>query len=207
MIVVVDYGMGNLRSVAKALEHVGAAVSVSADPSAVAGARQLVLPGVGAFGEAVRRLREGGLWDAVVEHLASGRPFLGICLGMQLLYETSEEHGRHAGFGVFPGAVRRLPDDRVKVPHIGWNQVAPCETPEARAFFAGVEPGAYVYYDQSFYCPADGPVAATTEYGVTLAAAAARGAVWAAQFHPEKSQAVGLRLLSNFVASSVEVPS
>ncbi len=200
--IVVDYGMGNLRSVTKALERVGARVEVSDDPAVVAAADALVLPGVGAFGEATRRLRQGGLWDAVAGHLASGRPFLGICLGMQLLYEESEEHGRHAGLGVFPGAVRRLPDGRVKVPHIGWNRLAPAATPEARAFFAGVPEGAYAYYDQSFYCPADGPVAATTEYGVTLAAAAARGRVWAAQFHPEKSQAVGLRLLANFVAAA-----
>ena len=200
MIVVVDYGMGNLRSVAKALEHVGASVLVTADPQRVADAPSVVLPGVGAFGQATRRLRDRGLWAALAAYLATGRPFLGICLGMQLLYEESEEHGQGEGLGVFPGAVRRLPDDRVKVPHIGWNTVTPTSTPEAQAWFAGVPAGSYVYYDQSYHCPPDGPVAALTTYGVPIAAAAARGAVWAAQFHPEKSQAVGLRLLSNFVS-------
>ena len=201
-IAIVNYGMGNLASVRRAFEDIGAEVTIANHPAALYDVDRIILPGVGAFGEATRRLRASGLWDALGAYLASGRPFLGICLGMQLLYEESEEHGSHAGLGVFPGVVRRLPDGRVKVPHIGWNTIAPAATPEARAFFSGVAGGAYVYYDQSYACPPEGPCAATTEYGVTIAAAAARGAVWAAQFHPEKSQAVGLRLLANFVAAA-----
>jgi glutamine amidotransferase len=209
-VTLVDYGMGNLRSVARALEHVGATVEVSADPTVLARAACVALPGVGAFGEAARRLQDGGLWEPLRAYLAEDRPFLGICLGMQLLYEESDEHGRHAGLAVFPGAVRRLPDGLVKVPHIGWNRVHPrpaAEAPLAAVMFGGIEPGTHFYYDQSYCCPDTPPACATTEYGVPLAAAAARGRVWACQFHPEKSQAAGLRLLANFLAATAAVPA
>jgi glutamine amidotransferase len=160
------------------------------------------VPGVGAFGEAVRRLRSTELWEALTQHLIDGRPYLGICLGMQLLYDSSEEYGQHEGFGRIPGRVVRLPDT-VKVPQIGWNRVrrAPTADIDARvayeAAFEGIPEGTHFYFDQSFYAPATPHTVAVARYGVELTAVVADGPVWGVQFHPEKSQVAGLGVLAH----------
>ncbi len=199
-IAVVDYGMGNLASVAKALERSGADVRVTQSVAAVRDAAGVVLPGVGAFRDAVARLENGGLGTAVVERIAAGTPFLGVCLGLQLLFESSGEGGRRPGLGVLPGTVERLETD-LKVPHIGWNDL---EWGPAGAGMARWVPApATVYFVHSYAAvPADPAiVAATTDYGGTVVAAVARDNVWAVQFHPEKSSSVGLSLLAAFVAN------
>jgi imidazole glycerol-phosphate synthase subunit HisH len=200
-LVVVDYGMGNLASVAKALERAGAAVTVSDAPEAVRAAGAVVLPGVGAFRDAVTRLDASGLGAAVVERVAAGVPFLGVCLGLQLLFESSDEGGRRPGLGVLRGTVERL-ETALKVPHIGWNTLE--WRPAGAGMAAGLPEPAAVYFVHSYAAvPADrGVVAAVTDYGGAHVAAVARDNVWAVQFHPEKSSAVGLRLLRNFVTAA-----
>lgn len=198
MIAIVDYGMGNLRSVAKALERAGAKVSLlSAPPAGLRRAAGIVLPGVGAFGDAMANLRSSG-WDGWIrDAIAAGTPFLGICLGFQLLFDRSEESRGVRGLAVIPGEVGRLPAT-VTVPHMGWNQIRPVRPTD---LLQGVEDGDYAYFVHS-YCarPADGAAAAAvTDYGGEFVSAIGRGNVWGVQFHPEKSQAVGLRILSNFV--------
>lgn len=198
MIAIIDYGMGNLRSVGKALERAGGDVSLLSSPPA--GGRRadgIVLPGVGAFGDAMDNLRSAG-WDVWIrDALAAGTPFLGICLGFQLLFDRSEESGGAGGLAVVPGEVRRLPAT-VTVPHMGWNQIRPTRpTP----LLEGVKDGDYAYFVHS-YCarPADpAAAAAVTDYGGDFVSAIARENVWGVQFHPEKSQSVGLRILRNFV--------
>jgi imidazole glycerol-phosphate synthase subunit HisH len=196
MIAIVDYGVGNLRSVQKALERVGAEAVVTGEPGELARARAVVLPGVGAFGDGVAQLWARGLFQPVLHQVEAGKPLLGICLGMQLLFEESEEMGQHRGLGLLPGRVVRFPEGDLKVPHIGWNQLRVSEDP----LLAGIKDGSYAYFVHSYYvAPAQpGDVLATTEYGVQFAAVVGRGQVWGAQFHPEKSQEVGLRLLQNF---------
>jgi glutamine amidotransferase len=190
--------MGNLASVAKALERAGAAVRLAASPAALREADAVVLPGVGAFRDAVRRLDEAGLSDALRERIAAGVPFLGVCLGLQLLFESSAEGGRWPGLGVLGGTVERL-RTTLKVPHIGWNDLEwrPAGGGRGRALPAP----AVVYFVHSYAAvPADpGVVAATTDYGGPVVAAVARDNLWAVQFHPEKSSRVGLALLANFV--------
>ena len=197
-IAVVDYGMGNLASVAKALECSGADVRVTESAAAVRDAAAVVLPGVGAFRDAAARLEQSGLGAAVLERIAAGTPFLGVCLGLQLLFESSAEGGRWPGLGVFAGTVERL-QTGLKVPHIGWNELewAPAGAGMAR----GLPAPAAVYFVHSYAAlPADPAiVAASTDYGGQVVAAVARGSVWAMQFHPEKSSLVGLSLLANFV--------
>ena len=199
VIAVVDYGMGNLASVAKALERSGAEARVTQSPAAVRDAGAVVLPGVGAFRDAAERLERSGLGAAVLERIAAGRPFLGVCLGLQLLLESSAEGGRWTGLGVFPGTVERI-DTALKVPHIGWNDLE--WTAAGAGMSAGLPAQAAVYFVHSYAArPADPAlVAATTDYGGPVVAALARDNVWAVQFHPEKSSSVGLRLLANFVA-------
>ncbi len=195
---VVDYGMGNLASVAKALERSGADVRVTQSPAALRAAAAVVLPGVGAFRDAAARLEQSGLGAVVLERIAAGVPFLGVCLGLQLLFETSHEGGEWAGLGVFGGAVERL-ETGLKVPHIGWNDL---DWAAAGAGMArGLPAPAAVYFVHSYAArPADpSVVAATTDYGGPVVAAVARDNVWAVQFHPEKSSSTGLRLLRNFV--------
>ncbi len=200
MIVIVDYGMGNLRSVQKGFEKIGAHAIVSREIRAVRQADRLVLPGVGAFGECMRNLDAFGLVEPVKDFLRSGRPFLGICLGLQLLFEESEEFGRHRGLGIIAGKVRAF-DRRMglKIPHMGWNQV---NVKKRSPLFYGVPDGAYFYFVHSYYVdPADpSDILTETDYGITFTSAVARDNVFAVQFHPEKSQNHGLTLLQNFAA-------
>ena len=199
-IAIVDYGMGNLRSVQKALERVGQEAEVTRDAERIATAPAVVLPGVGAFGACMQNLTSLGLVEPVRAAIAAGRPFLGICLGMQLLFDESEEFGPVRGLGVLPGrVVRFLPDPALKVPHMGWNELRVARrVPQ----LAGIDDGASVYFVHSYYpVPADpAVVATTTAYGPEFASSVARENVFACQFHPEKSQQIGLRLLENFVA-------
>ncbi len=195
-IVLVDYGMGNLRSVEKALEAVGLPSHRTDDPELLSKADVIVLPGVGAFKDAVKNLKLLGLWDVILEHISRGKPYLGICLGMQLLFERSYEFGEERGLGVFGGEVRLLPPG-VKVPHIGWNQVW---KKKSSRLFEGIKDGEYFYFVHSYHVvPKDeGIVATTTDYGIDFVSSVEADNVFAVQFHPEKSQKVGLRLLHNF---------
>ena len=206
-IVIVDYGMGNLRSVQKALESVGAHAVVTRDPAVIAGAAAAVLPGVGAFGVCMENLRRHDLIAPVKDFIASGRPFLGICLGMQLLFDESEEFGPVRGLGVLPGRVVRFPADPAglrKVPHMGWNAL---EIKRRAPHLDGLDDGTRVYFVHSYYCvPEDARViATTTNYGGDFASSVWLANVFACQFHPEKSQAAGLRILANFAALTGEV--
>jgi imidazole glycerol-phosphate synthase subunit HisH len=196
MIAIVDYGMGNLRSVQKALERVGASAVVTRDPAVLEAARGLVLPGVGAFGDAMVNLRLQRLLAPVLDHAESGKPLLGICLGMQLLFDQSEEMGHHPGLGLLPGRVVRFPAGDLKVPHVGWNQLRQVQP----GLLDGIPEGGYAYFVHSYYTTPEEPadVLATTHYGLEFASVVGRGRIWGAQFHPEKSQEVGLRLLANF---------
>lgn len=200
-VVVADLGSGNLRSVEKALAAVGAAVRVSADPDAIAGADRLVVPGQGAFGACAVALNRGGgaLRQALKAFAASGRPYFGICIGMQLLFETSEENPDAEGLGVLPGRVRRFADrPGLKIPHMGWNQ-----TRRGPAAPDGVPDGAFYYFVHSYVPEPARPedVALTSEHGAPFCAAVARGPLFATQFHPEKSQAAGLALLRRFAVA------
>lgn len=204
LVAVVDYGMGNLASVAKALERSGAVAQVTASPAAVRAADAVVLPGVGAFRDAAQRLEQSGLGAVVLERIAAGVPFLGVCLGLQLLFESSGEGGRWPGLGVFAGTVERL-ETGLKVPHIGWNDLT--WTAAGRGMANGLPDGTAVYFVHSFSArPADASVvAAYTDYGGPVVAAVARDNVWAVQFHPEKSSRAGLQLLAGFVRHAQEV--
>jgi glutamine amidotransferase len=204
MIAIIDYGVGNLRSVAKAFEYCGYPAEITSDPERVRQAERVVLPGVGAFGKSMENLRKYGMVPVVRETIISGKPFLGICLGLQLLFETSSESfgaaASVAGLGIFPGQVLRFPttDPALKVPQIGWNQIGGFQM--NNPLFAGVSPGSYVYFVHSYYVkPAQsGTIACTTNYGFEYCSGIAAGNVFAVQFHPEKSSAVGLRILQNF---------
>ena len=198
MIAVLDYGIGNLRSAQKALERVGADARLTSDPAVVAAADGVVLPGVGAFGRCMEALRETGLEDPARRAVESGVPFLGICIGFQMLYEGSDEDPDVKGMGLLPGRVRRLPEG-VKRPQMQWNVLVPVdESP----MFEGLPDPAWLYFVHS-YAPEPGPeVVATCEYGGTIAAAVQRQRLWGTQFHPEKSGRAGLRLLANFVAAT-----
>ena len=198
-IVIVDYGMGNLRSVQKAFEAVGHAAVITADPVQVRAAGRLVLPGVGAFRDAIAKLRETGLADAVLDHIRGGRPFLGICLGYQMLFTRSMEDGEHAGLGVFAGdVVRFTPQPGLKIPHMGWNPLR-LTRPDC-PLFRGLPPDPAFYFVHSYYPSMTDAVltAAEADYPDPFAAAVWRGNVFATQFHPEKSQGVGKVLLGNF---------
>jgi glutamine amidotransferase len=200
-ITIVDYQMGNLRSVQKAIEHVGGQAIVSADPAVIEKADRLILPGVGAFGDAMRELASRQLVDAIHRFLGRERPFLGICLGLQLLLDKGWEGGLHQGLGVIPGEVVRFElSDNYTVPHMGWNRVQVRSQPTP--LLEGLPPNPYFYFVHSYYAV---PQQATdvwleTEYGITFCAAIQRGHIYATQFHPEKSQSDGLRLLQNFVS-------
>lgn len=202
MIAVVDYGMGNLRSVANAFEAIGAPVRVTSRPQDLEEAERIVLPGVGAFGEAIGRLREIGMVDAMHKAVVEAKkPFLGICLGMQLLAERSFEHGEHPGLGWIPGCVRRIEprDPTLRVPHVGWNSVT---TRGASGLFRGLPHDPAFYFVHSFWFDVEdsAAVVGTCDYGGQLVAAVCRDHVFGTQFHPEKSHHAGLTLLKNFVA-------
>ena len=199
MTAIIDYGAGNLQSVEKALRHIGCDCFVTADPAELRQARAAVLPGVGAFGDAMKSLRARGLEEPIRTFIASGKPFLGICLGLQLLFESSEESPGVAGLGLLKGKILRLPaESDLKIPHIGWNSLT---IRKPGGLFAGVEGEPYVYFVHSYYLQAEEDVvAATAEYGATIHAAVQKDNLLACQFHPEKSGEVGLRLLRNFKA-------
>ncbi len=198
MIALIDYGSGNVRSVFNALKSLGADVRLTADPVEIRAATRVVLPGVGAFGDCVQGLKERGLWEVMNGCLGDGRPFLGICVGFQMLFDESEESSGVRGFGFFPGKVRRFSTPGLKVPQIGWNalELVP------HALWAGLGRQPHVYFVHSYHCVPDDETAviARTDYGGSFVAAAARGAVAGVQFHPEKSQGVGLGILKNFLA-------
>ena len=208
-ITLIDYGGSNLRSVQKALEAVGARPVATADPDVVRRAAKLVLPGVGAFGAGMAALRARGLDAATLAAVEAGALLLGICLGMQFLFDESDEMGRHGGLGLIPGRVTRFPAGRraagrpLKVPHVGWNGIDPAGAPP---LLAGVAPGAHAYFVHSYICvPLDAAdVLAYADYGGPFAAVVGRGRVFGIQFHPEKSQRVGLRILSNFATMEAE---
>lgn len=197
MITIIDYGMGNLRSVEKALEKVGGDVKVSRDPDDVRRADAIVLPGVGAFGDAMDNLRKRGLVEAIREEVAAGKPFLGICLGLDLIFEESDEHGLHEGLGLLPGRVELLPT-KLKIPHIGWNDVS---IRKPSRLLDGVPDGSYFYFVHSYVVVPlqDSDILCTTDYGCDFVSAIQRGNIAAFQFHPEKSSALGLTILRNFV--------
>jgi len=199
MIAVVDYGGGNMGSLISALERRGASFVVSEDPEVVATAGAAILPGDGAFGATMAALRTRGLDAAVRATIEAGRPFLGICVGMQILYESSDEHGEHAGLGVLPGRISRFVD-APRVPHMGWNEL---ELVRDHPFIRGVPAGSYAYFLHSYRAGVDEATLATSEHGGRFAAIAARDNVMATQFHPEKSQATGAALLDNFIALCV----
>jgi imidazole glycerol-phosphate synthase subunit HisH len=201
-IAVLDYGIGNLRSAEKALQHVGAAARLVTNPADVAAADAVVLPGVGAFGACARALGESGLEDPAREALESGVPFFGVCVGFQLLYEGSVETPGAPGLGVFAGQVAALPPG-VKHPQMQWNQLQPAgpagDEEGEPAALRGLGPRPWVYFVHSFAPPVGDETVAVCDYGGPVAALASRGTLWGAQFHPEKSGSTGLRLLSNFV--------
>ena len=202
MINIIDFKMGNLRSVEKAFQHLGFEARISQDPADIEPASHLVLPGDGAFGRSMENIRSLGFEGPVNRFIASGRPFLGICVGFQLLFETSEEMGSHRGLGLFPGSVVKFPPGR-KIPHMGWNQVSwQRRSPLAE----GIPEGAWFYFVHSYYARAGShaDVLGLTDYSLEFASVVARDAakIFAVQFHPEKSQEAGLRLLKNFAELS-----
>ncbi|MFP4054382.1 MAG: imidazole glycerol phosphate synthase subunit HisH [Phycisphaerae bacterium] len=204
MIAIIDYEIGNLRSVQRGLERAGAEARLVRTPQQLARADKIVLPGVAAFGDAMESLRKLDLVDAITRAVREGTPYLGFCLGLQLLFETSYEEGEHTGLGLVGGQVTKFgfsgveANGRLAIPHMGWNQLslqAPCPMLE------GLEDGSYVYFAHSYHVePSDKEViATTTDYGYPFVSSIAKGNIFATQFHPEKSQAVGLRILENFV--------
>ena len=199
MIALVDYGMGNLRSVEKALRKVGGEVRIATKGDHLADAAQVVLPGVGAFRDCMHNLKKQKLVEPLLQFLRTGKPFLGICLGYQLLFERSAEGGDVAGLGVLKGAVVRFPDPRLKVPQIGWNQIAIQK--RKCPLLQGVEDGSHLYFVHSYFPEPQETaiVCASTDYGVRFASMIWTAAIFGCQFHPEKSQAIGLKILENFV--------
>lgn len=200
MIAIIDYGAGNLQSVVKAFEFIGCQVSIVDDPEMLERAEAAVLPGVGSFGDAMDCLKKRGFVNPIRRFIESGKPFLGICLGLQLLFESSEESPGAQGLGILKGKVLRIPDGMgLKIPHIGWNSL---DFHGNRCMlFQGLEDHPYVYFVHSYYLQAaEDVVTATAEYGTTIHAAVRKGNVMACQFHPEKSGQVGLQILRNFAA-------
>jgi glutamine amidotransferase len=197
MIAIVDYGMGNLRSVEKALLKVGADARIVADPKSVDSASGVVLPGVGAFRDCVRNLTDANLTDAIIRSIEKGKPFLGICLGLQVLFSESEEFGVCKGLDVFKGKVVRFPEGELKVPHMGWNNARIKRRPP---IFNGIADDSYFYFVHSFYVVPDDSdiIATTTEYGSEFTSMVWKDNIFATQFHPEKSQELGLKILKGF---------
>lgn len=199
MIGIIDYDAGNIKSVEKALQSLGQETAVTRDPETLLQADKVILPGVGAFGDAMGRLRQYGLEEVIHQIAEKGTPFLGICLGLQLLFDSSEESPGVKGLGLLPGKILRIPDgEGLKIPHMGWNSLD--ITPGAR-LFRGIPQDSYVYFVHSYYLKAEDPaiVAASAQYGVSIHASVERDNVFACQFHPEKSGEIGLRILKNFI--------
>jgi glutamine amidotransferase len=202
MIAIIDYGMGNLHSVGKAVERLGFDVVVTADASQIMASSAAILPGVGAFGDAVSELRSSGLFEVVRNYARSGKPLLGICLGMQLLFDKSEEHGVHEGLGLLPGHVVRFQGD-FKVPHMGWNKLQYTKAGAVGSLLSGLEEG-YVYFVHSYHVKPDRPgdLLASTDYHGPVTAIVGHENVYGMQFHPEKSGELGIKLLGQFLQLS-----
>ncbi len=197
MIAIIDYDAGNVKSVEKALQALNQDVVITNDKATLLAADKVILPGVGAFGDAMEKLQAYGLVEVIRELVEMKKPFLGICLGLQLMFEESEESPGVKGLGLLKGKIVRFPQSELKVPQIGWNSL---EFPKESVLFNGIRNGEYVYFVHSYYLKAEEDiVAATTEYGVTVHAAVEKGNIFACQFHPEKSSGVGLNILKNFV--------
>ncbi|RUM48835.1 MAG: imidazole glycerol phosphate synthase subunit HisH [Hydrogenothermus sp.] len=199
MITVVDYGMGNLRSVAKAFEAVGASVKVSSKPEDIKNSKAIVVPGVGAFGDAIKHLKELNLYDEIINHVNNKKPYFGICLGLQILFEKGYEFGEHKGLGIIKGKVIRFKQkEGYKIPHMGWNQVS---IKQKNGLFTDIKNSEFFYFVHSFYVvPEDSKVvASTTDYINEFCSSIQIDNIWAVQFHPEKSQKAGLKLIKNFV--------
>lgn len=207
MVAIIDYGAGNIKSVENAMKFLGQEAELTADPETILKAGHIILPGVGAFGDAMARLRESGMDKVIREAAARGIPFLGICLGLQLLFESSEESPGAKGLGILPGKIVRIPDGisedgrKRKIPQIGWNDIS---YPNPGRLFKGVPEHSYVYFVHSYYLQAADPsiVTATTEYGALIHASVEKDNVFACQFHPEKSEKVGMQILKNFLEVS-----
>ena len=200
MIAIIDYGAGNIQSVYKALKFIGADCKVTSDKDEILNADGAILPGVGSFGDAMDTMTKRGIKDTIIEYTKSGKPFLGICLGLQLLFPKSEETPGVKGLDIFKGTITKIPNQNrtLKIPHMGWNNIS---IKQKNGIFKGIEGEPYVYFVHSFYLKAQDKdiVAATTQYGVEVDAAVQKGNIIATQFHPEKSGEVGLKMLKNFV--------
>ena len=200
MIAIIDYDAGNIKSVEKACQFLGEDVVVTRDRETIMAADGVILPGVGAFGDAMEKLHSYQLVDTVKDVANSGKPFLGICLGLQLMFESSDEAPGVEGLGILPGKIVRIPDgEDIKVPHIGWNSL---QYPNKGRLYKDIDENSFVYFVHSYYLQAKEPeiVVASTEYGVTIQASVEKGNVFACQFHPEKSSTVGLKILENFIS-------
>lgn len=203
MIAIIDYDAGNIKSVEKAILSLGSQAVITRDKETILRADKVILPGVGAFGDAMEKLRAYGLVDIIKCVVENKTPFLGICLGLQLLFEESEEAQGVEGLGILKGKILHIPDKGLKVPQIGWNSL---RFPNKGRLFKGIDEGAYVYFVHSYYLKADEPdiVTATTEYATLIHASVEKDNVFACQFHPEKSSAVGLKILKNFIELEVD---
>lgn len=200
MIAIIDYDAGNIKSVEKACQFLGEEVVVTRDRETIMAADGVILPGVGAFGDAMEKLHSYQLVNTVKDVANSGKPFLGICLGLQLMFESSDEAPGVEGLGILPGKIVRIPDgEDIKVPHIGWNSL---QYPNKGRLYKDIDENSFVYFVHSYYLQAKEPeiVVASTEYGVTIQASVEKGNVFACQFHPEKSSTVGLKILENFIS-------
>lgn len=200
MIAILDYGAGNIRSVKKALEHIGCDCRITDNREEILSADAAVLPGQGSFGDCMSSMERGGMKDTVIEFISTGKPFLGICVGLQLLFDGSEESEGTDGLGLFRGMIKRIPGgEGLKIPHMGWNSL---NVSAGSRLLSGLGEEPFVYFVHSYYLDAEDKsiVSAQTEYGVTIDAAIERGNVFATQFHPEKSGETGLRILRNFVS-------
>lgn len=204
MVAIIDYDAGNIKSVQKAIEYLGEDVIITRDPEVILNASRVILPGVGAFGDAMEKLHKYNLVDVIKEVVKREIPFLGICLGLQLLFERSDETPGVQGLGILKGEIKRIPDNgELKIPHIGWNSLS---FPNKGRLYDGISEESYVYFVHSYYLEAEDKniVVATTEYGTTIHASVEQGNVFACQFHPEKSSSVGLKIIDNFLKISRE---
>lgn len=204
MVAIIDYDAGNIKSVEKAIQFLGQEAVITRNPEEILNASHVILPGVGAFGDAMEKLQKYNLVPVIHEVIRRKIPFIGICLGLQLLFESSEETPGVEGLGILKGVIRRIPDkDELKIPHIGWNSL---KYPNKGRLYNGISEDSYVYFVHSYYLDAeeDDIVVATTEYGILIHASVEKGNVFACQFHPEKSSSVGLKILENFLKISKE---